>query len=77
MDTKDVVICHPVRTPIGAFNGSLKDVPATELGAAAVRETLRRSALDAAELASVVAEPVAAASAPSAVAPAPRKKKRR
>jgi len=39
MDTKDVVICHPVRTPIGAFNGSLKDVPATELGAAAVRET--------------------------------------
>jgi acetyl-CoA C-acetyltransferase len=54
MDTKDVVICHPVRTPIGAFNGSLKDVPATELGAAAVRETLRRSALDAAELASVV-----------------------
>jgi acetyl-CoA C-acetyltransferase len=54
MDTKDVVICHPVRTPIGAFNGSLKGVPATELGAAAARETLRRSALDAAELAAVV-----------------------
>lgn len=32
MNIRDVVICHPVRTLIGAFNGSLKDVPATELG---------------------------------------------
>jgi acetyl-CoA C-acetyltransferase len=48
------VICNPVRTPIGAFGGSLKDVPATELGAVAVRETLRRSGLDPAALASVV-----------------------
>jgi acetyl-CoA C-acetyltransferase len=51
---REVVICNPVRTPIGAFGGSLKDVPATEIGAVAVRETLRRSGLDAAELASVV-----------------------
>jgi len=51
---REVVICNPVRTPIGAFGGALKDVPATALGAAAVRETLRRSGLDAAELASVV-----------------------
>ena len=51
---REVVICNPVRTPIGAFGGSLKDVPATELGAIAVRETLRRSGLDAATLASVV-----------------------
>ena len=35
-----IVICSPVRTAIGAFNGSLKDTPATELGAAVVRETL-------------------------------------
>jgi acetyl-CoA C-acetyltransferase len=54
MNTRDVVICNPVRTPIGAFGGSLKDVPATDLGAAAVRETLLRSGLDAKELASVV-----------------------
>lgn len=53
MTTRDIVICHPVRTPIGAFNGSLKSVPATELGAIAVRETLRRSGLDPARLASV------------------------
>jgi acetyl-CoA C-acetyltransferase len=51
---REVVICNPVRTPIGAFGGSLKEVPATELGAIAVRETLRRSGLDAATLASVV-----------------------
>ncbi|MFP3568133.1 thiolase family protein [Paraburkholderia sp. SIMBA_030] len=54
MSTREVVICNPVRTPIGAFGGSLKDVPATELGAIAVRETLHRSGLDAAALASVV-----------------------
>lgn len=54
MNLRDVVICNPVRTPIGAYGGSLKDVPATELGAAAVRETLKRSGLDGKELASVV-----------------------
>jgi acetyl-CoA C-acetyltransferase len=48
------VICNPVRTPIGAFGGSLKDVSATELGAVAVRETLRRSRFEAGALASVV-----------------------
>lgn len=51
--TREIVICHPVRTAIGAFNGSLKSVPATELGATVVRETLRRSGLDASQLASV------------------------
>ncbi|MGF6754187.1 thiolase family protein [Paraburkholderia sp. GAS334] len=54
MSTREIVISNPVRTPIGAFNGTLKDVPATDLGAAAVRETLRRSGIDAAGLASVV-----------------------
>ncbi|QQC66203.1 thiolase family protein [Paraburkholderia ginsengisoli] len=52
--TREVVICNPVRTPIGAFGGSLKDVSATDLGALAVRETLRRSGLEAGALASVV-----------------------
>ena len=49
-----IVICSPVRTAIGAFNGSLKDTPATELGASVVRETLRRSGLDPAAVGSVV-----------------------
>src|SRR5688500_7527610 len=49
-----IVICSPVRTAIGAFNGSLKDTPATELGATVVRETLRRSGIDPAAIGSVV-----------------------
>src|SRR4029434_3621425 len=54
MSARDVVLCHPVRTAIGTFNGSLKDTPATELGAAVIRETLRRSTLDTALVGSVV-----------------------
>jgi acetyl-CoA C-acetyltransferase len=42
MSASEIVLCSPVRTAIGAYNGSLKDVPATALGAAVVRETLRR-----------------------------------
>ena len=45
MSTRDIVLSHPVRTAIGAYNGSLKSVPATELGAIVVRETLRRAGL--------------------------------
>jgi acetyl-CoA C-acetyltransferase len=54
MPTREVVLCSPVRTAIGAFNGSLKTVPATELGAVVVRETLRRAGLDAGAVESVV-----------------------
>jgi acetyl-CoA C-acetyltransferase len=43
MFSEDIVLCHPVRTAIGAFNGSLKDTPAVDLGAAAIAETLRRA----------------------------------
>jgi acetyl-CoA C-acetyltransferase len=54
VNTRDIVLASPVRTAIGAFNGSLKNVPAPELGAKVVRETLRRSGLDAATIGSVV-----------------------
>src|SRR6266478_5569087 len=54
MSTHDVVLCNPVRTAIGTFNGSLRTIPATDLGATVVRETLRRSGLDAATIGSVV-----------------------
>lgn len=50
----NIVISHPVRTPIGAFNGSLKEMPATELGALVIGETLRRSKLAPSEIGSVV-----------------------
>jgi acetyl-CoA C-acetyltransferase len=50
MTTQDIVLCSPVRTAIGAYNGSLKTIRAPDLGAAVVRETLRRSGLDAASI---------------------------
>jgi acetyl-CoA C-acetyltransferase len=54
MQAREVVLCHPVRTAIGTYNGTLKATPATELGASVVRETLRRSGLDPARIGSVV-----------------------
>jgi acetyl-CoA C-acetyltransferase len=39
---RDVVIVTGVRTAIGNFGGSLKDVPVVELGAQVIREVLRR-----------------------------------
>ena len=42
-----VVLVDGARTPIGSFGGALKDVPAHELGAAAVRAALERSGVDA------------------------------
>jgi acetyl-CoA C-acetyltransferase len=47
MTFPEVVLCNPVRTAIGTYNGSLKDLPATTLGATAIREVLRRSGLPA------------------------------
>ena len=54
MSTTEVVLCHPVRTAIGAYNGSLKGVTAPDLGAVVVRETVARSGIDAARVDSVV-----------------------
>jgi acetyl-CoA C-acetyltransferase len=54
MANHEVVLCHPVRTAIGTYGGSLKATPAAELGAAAIRETVRRAGLDPAKLAAVV-----------------------
>jgi acetyl-CoA C-acetyltransferase len=43
MDLKDIVVISAVRTPMGRFGGSLKDVPAYDLGAAAVAAALSRA----------------------------------
>jgi acetyl-CoA C-acetyltransferase len=40
-----IVIVSGVRTPVGKFQGSLSDVPATRLGAVAVREAVKRAQL--------------------------------
>jgi len=54
MKQRDIVLCSPVRTAIGTFNGSLKAIPAPDLGATVVRETLRRARLDVENVGSVV-----------------------
>ncbi len=54
MSKRDVVLCHPVRTAIGAYGGALKSTPAVALGAAVISETLRRSKLDPTGLNAVV-----------------------
>lgn len=43
---KEVYILSAVRTPIGSFGGSLKDISATKLGAAAIKGALQKSGVD-------------------------------
>lgn len=45
MAKTEVIIANAVRTPIGTYNGTLKDIPAVELGAIVVREVMLRSGL--------------------------------
>jgi acetyl-CoA C-acetyltransferase len=54
MSKPEVVICAPVRTAIGTYNGFLKATPATQLGATATKEVLKRSGLDPAKIDGVV-----------------------
>ncbi len=54
MPTTQVVICDPVRTAIGTYGGSLRNIPATTLGATAISESLRRSRLSPSDVGTVV-----------------------
>ena len=54
MTYKEIVICNPIRTAIGSYNGSLKDVAASDLGAAVIRETLKSSGLKAGDIQTLV-----------------------
>jgi len=54
MANPEVVICSPVRTAIGTYNGSLKDTPAVELGAAAVKACLERARISGTDVDGVV-----------------------
>jgi len=42
---KEVVIVSGARTAVGNFMGSLKDIPAAQLGAICIRESLKRAGL--------------------------------
>jgi len=50
----DIVIVSAARTPVGAFNGALANVPAHELGAIAIRAAIDRAGIDPSEVHEVV-----------------------
>lgn len=42
---KEIVIASGVRTPLGGFNGSLGEIPATKLGAMVIEEAVKRAGI--------------------------------
>ena len=54
MSNTEVVICSPVRTAIGTYGGTLKDMPAADVGAVAIRATLEREKLTGGDIDTVV-----------------------
>ncbi|MCL4515038.1 MAG: acetyl-CoA C-acetyltransferase [Firmicutes bacterium] len=47
---RETVVVSAVRTPFGRFGGALKDLPAVELGAVAIREAVQRAGVPGAEI---------------------------
>lgn len=43
---ENIVIVSAVRTPIGSFNGALASVPTIDLGAAVIKEVIKRAGID-------------------------------
>jgi acetyl-CoA C-acetyltransferase len=54
MSNREVVVVSGARTAIGDYGGSLKDFPATRLGAIAIREAVARSGVEPAAVGHVV-----------------------
>ena len=50
MNGRQVVILSGVRTAIGDYGGTLKDIPPTQLGATVVREAVARARVDPGEI---------------------------
>ncbi len=50
----DIVICSPLRTPVGRFGGALADVPAADLAATVLSELVARTGLGEGEVDDVV-----------------------
>ena len=51
---REVVVVSGVRTAIGTYGGSLKDIPPTELAALVVRESLARAHVEGKDVGHVV-----------------------
>jgi len=53
-ELREVAIVSPLRTPIGRFLGSLKDIPAADLGATVAKEIIARTGIDPARIEDVI-----------------------
>jgi acetyl-CoA C-acetyltransferase len=51
---KEVFVISAVRTPMGSFGGSLKDIPAPQLGAIAIRGAIQKAGIDPREVQDVL-----------------------
>lgn len=51
---REVVIVSAVRTPVGTFAGSLKDVPAVQLGVVVVKEAIKRAGIGVSQVENVI-----------------------
>lgn len=54
MAKSEIVFCSAVRTAIGTYNGTLKDTPAVELGASAIKACLERAKVAGKDVGTVV-----------------------
>src|ERR1700720_3262509 len=54
MSPRSVVLIAPVRTAIGTFGGRLKEIPAPDLGAVAIKAAVARAGIDPEEVGTVV-----------------------
>ena len=61
MSTAEIVIASAARTPVGSFNGAFANVPAHELGAAAITAALERAGVDPKEVDEVIMGQILAA----------------
>lgn len=52
--SQEIVIVSAVRTAVGSFQGSLKDVPATQLGAIVIKEAVNRAGLKPEQVSEVI-----------------------
>ncbi|MGB6406454.1 MAG: acetyl-CoA C-acetyltransferase [Planococcus donghaensis] len=52
--SQEIVIVSAVRTAVGSFQGSLKDVPATKLGEIVIKEALKRASIQPDQVSEVI-----------------------
>lgn len=50
----EVVICEPIRTPVGRFGGQFRDIPVTTLAATVLTELVERTGIDPATVEDVI-----------------------